>query len=378
MPGRRTHRPRRSICQRQLRLPHSASRLVRWLGIIAVVTATLPTLNCLQRGQVTIVIVYFLLLGMRLIFTGRSPLAQTAGGIMLAIPVVIKIVPILPVAFVLFIQLAGFLWNWWRRHESAVPRGRQFAASSIGFALGLVLFFLLLPAALVGWSANLRHLDTWSDLVLANADSSSATPGFEADTHSVRNQCLGNALYRLGNFAAYMWAGGPEDPLVDDPNPPPRLMDAPVVDTWLLLVRITLMAALLVVGVMLAVQLDARFSQTAGFGLACMALLVVSPVARNHYFILLAPGVLFVPLWLADRGRRRAAMLLAVVPCVLVIMQYLLLPYVGRVGLLGLGTTGWLMAAMVLMVRTDRLRDESADDPDQSGVQRSAPLGYAA
>ena len=68
-----------------------------------------------------------------------------------------------------------------------------------------MLFFLLLPATLVGWNANLRHLDTWSDLVLANAESSTATPGFEKDTHSVRNQCLGNAMYRLGNFGAYMW-----------------------------------------------------------------------------------------------------------------------------------------------------------------------------
>ena len=158
-----------------------------------------------------------------------------------------------------------------------------------GVGLGLVLFFLLLPATLIGWNANLRHLDTWAHLVLSSASQSTASPGFEKDTHSVRNQCLGNALYRLGNFAAYMVAGGPEDPLVDDANPPPRMMDSPCVDRCLLFVRITLLMALLLVGVRLGGHRDVLFCQAAGFGLACAALLVVSPVARNHYFVLLRP-----------------------------------------------------------------------------------------
>ena len=212
--------------------------------------------------------------------------------------------------------------------------------------LGLALFFFLLPAALIGWNANLRHLDTWNHLVLSSAADSSATPGFESDTHSVRNQCLGNALYRLGNFGAYMFAGGPEDPLVDDDNPPPRLMDAPSVNTCLLAVRITLLLGLMLVGLRLAstrwgrhlerggadipvcpsnrrragrdrnvCPAMAALSQAAGFGLACGALLVVSPVARNHYFVLLGPAVLFVPLWLDRMGRHRAAAVLAIVSC---------------------------------------------------------------
>ncbi len=258
----------------------ASSRTVRWLGVIALLTATLPTLNCLQRGQVTVVIVYFLLLGVRLTLTGRSRLAQLLGGIILAVPVVIKIVPILPVGFLLFLQFAGFVQSWWRREESAPRRSGQFAATSLGVALGLVLVFLLVPAMLVGWKANLRHLDTWSELVLANAEDSTATPGFEKDTHSVRNQCLGNALYRLGNFGAYMCANGPEDPLVDGPDPPPRLMDSPSVDPCLLVVRAAMMLTLLLVGLRLAGHRDAGLGQAAGFGLACTALLVVSPVAQ--------------------------------------------------------------------------------------------------
>ena len=55
-------------------------------------------------------------------------------------------------------------------------------------------------------------------------------------------------------------------------------------------------------------------NQAAGFGLACGALLVVSPVARNHYFVLLVPAVLFVPLWFDRLGHHRAAVVLAIVP----------------------------------------------------------------
>ena len=400
--------------------PIGPARWIAWLGAIAVATVALPALNCLQRGQVSIPIVYLLLLGLRLILGGRTYRAAIVGGIVLSLPVAIKIVPILPIAVLLLVQLAGYLVSVTKGlgampttsvGMAPLPRpplGRQLAGSTVGVGLGLALFFFLLPAALIGWKANLRHLDTWNRLVLSSAGSSSATPGFENDTHSVRNQCLGNALYRLGNFGAYVFAGGPEDPMVDDDNPPPRMMDAPSVNRCLLAVRIALLLALMLVGLRLAsyqggadileqgeadipvcpkiadgpgrqerlphllLTLRVRFwrwlgltrsvrsttspllNQAAGFGLACGALLVVSPVARNHYFVLLGPAVLFVPLWLDRMGRHRAAAVLAIVPCVLVLLQYVLLPYVGRIGLLGLGNTAWLMAAMVLMDRASR------------------------
>ena len=337
-----------------------------WLGIIAAAAVALPTLNCLQRGQVSIVILYFLALGLRLILVGRSRLARIAGGVVLALPIAIKIVPILPIAFLLLIQLVGYLRQRRRqptlRHcnGGGISAGMLFSESLLGLVLGLMLFFFLIPASLVGWNANLRHLDTWNHLVLDSACESTATPGFDKDTHSVRNQCLGNALYRLGNFGAYMVAGGPEDLFVDEENPPPRLMDAPIVNTCLLFARMTLLLALFLVGVRLGTHGDSLLGQAAGFGLACAALLVVSPVARNHYFLLFAPAVLFVPLWLDCQGRRRWAIILAITPGLLILLQYVLMPYVGRIGLLGLGTTGWLMAAMVLTVRAASLA-RSAD-----------------
>jgi hypothetical protein len=333
---------------------------LRWLGVMTLAAVALPAMNCLQRGQVTIAVAYLLVLGLRLVLSGRSYPSAIVGGIVLALSVAIKIVPIIPVGFLLFMLLVAYAWKRWHASCEASQIGRQLFGSTLGVGLGLVLFFLLVPASLVGWSANLHHLQTWSDLVLVSAGDSTATPGFDKDTHSVRNQCLGNALYRLGNFGAYMFAGGPEDPLVDDDNPPPRLMDAPSVNTSLLLVRLTLLLALMLAGIRLGMNGHVPLSLAAGFGLACVALLVVSPVARNHYFVLLTPAVLFVPMWFDRLGGRRAATVLAIVPGVLILLQYALLPYVGRVGLLGLGTTAWLLAAMVLTVRACRAVDDRA------------------
>ena len=350
-------------------------RRFRWLGVATLATVTLPALNCLQRGQATVAVVYLLLLGLRLILSGQ-PLQAFLGGLALALSIAIKVVPVMPVAFLLFVLLVRFLRERRQGRPAAAPCGRPMAGAMLGVGSGVVLFLLLLPAALIGWTANVRHLDTWSQLVLSSAAKSTATPGFEEDTHSVRNQCLGNALYRLGNFGAYLFADGPEDPLVDDANPPPRLMDSAVVDKCVLLVRLALLSALLLVGLRLGLRCETTLSQAAGFGVACAALLVVSPVARNHYFVLLAPAVLFVPRWLAGLGHQRAAAVLAVVPAVLIGLQYVLLPYVGRVGLLGLGTTAWLMAALVLMGRTEPIAEGAADEQPirvESTVEPSSP-----
>ena len=99
---------------------------------------------------------------------------------------------------------------------------------------------------------------------------------------------------------------------------------------------------------------------------------------RNHYFLLLAPAVLFVPLWLEGRGARLAAGTLAALPAVLIVTQYVLLPYVGRIGLLGLGTTGWLMAAMVLTMRARASARNLAALPDAPAAPVATTLGKAA
>jgi hypothetical protein len=334
--------------------PLGPFRWLTWLGAIAAMTVALPALNCLQRGQVSIAVLYMMLLGLRWIVESRTSAAIFFGGMLISMSVAIKIVPMLPIAFFLFIQWINDLRQRWQSSDVAALLGRRWAAATAGTIFGLVLFFLLIPAALIGWRANVQHLNTWAQLVLVSASDSTATPGFEKDTHSVRNQCLGNALYRLGNFGEYVLAGGPEDPLVDDDHPPPRMMDAASVNTCLFFVRIAILCTLMLVGFRLSQSNDARLAQVTGFGLACAAMLVLSPVARNHYFVLFTPAALFVPFWFHRMGHRFFAVWMAVVPCVLILLQYVLMPYVGRIGLLGLGMTGWLMASMVVMERISR------------------------
>ena len=81
----------------------------------------------------------------------------------------------------------------------------------------------------------------------------------------------------------------------------------------------------------------------------------------THYFLLLAPAILLVPLWLDRHGRPQAGVVMAAIPPVLSVLHYVLLPYGGRVGLLGFGTTAWLMAAMVLIARTDWALSRTAE-----------------
>jgi hypothetical protein len=357
-----------------------------WLGAATAAAATIPTLNCLQRGQVTVVVLYGMLLGLRLVLCSRTPWGWIAGGIALALPISIKVIPALPVGLLLVMQLVA-TWHNYRQRQPNVQVGGRFAGSAVGLGFGMLLFLFLIPAALIGWNANLRHLSTWSHDVLSSAQHSTTTPGFQNDTHSARNQCLGNAIYRLGNFASYTLAGGPEDPLVDDERMPPRLMDAPVVDHVLLWVRVALLLTVCLTVFQMARGGDLRMPRhtwtgqqvglreadrlitrhgiqdqamppllnlAAGFGLACVAMLVLSPVARGHYFMLWTPAVLFVPLWLDQQKMPRAATAMAVAPAVLTIVHYVLLPVAGRLGVLGIGSTCWLMAAFVLIDRAGR------------------------
>jgi hypothetical protein len=335
-----------------------------WLAVAAVAVALLPTLNCLQRGQVGLVKLYLLLLGLRLLLSGRSYRWWFAGGLVLALPIVLKIIPVLPVGFLFFLQVVEWARSRRRCPVSArtlgqPPAGPRLAASTLGLCCGLVLFFLLVPAALIGWNANLRHLDTWGRFMLTKADNGGMDPR-SGNSHSARNQSLHNALYRLGNFAAYAFTGGPDDRLVEEFHAPQMVMDRPEAEQALLLARAALGLALLALGARLARGDGGRLNLATGFALACVAMLVVSPVARGHYFMFLAPATLLVPLWLDRHGRPRAAAVMALVAPVLPVLHYVLLPYAGRVGLLGLGTTAWLMAVLLLMARTDHLAPPGA------------------
>lgn len=325
-----------------------------WLGAAAVTAAMLPALNCLQRGQVGVAKLYLLLLGFRLLVERRAVVGPLAAGVAFALSITLKITPLIPAAIVV-------LDTWFAACSArAKPAWTRAAALTIGTVGGLAMCLFLLPGMLVGWENNARHLTTWWHEVAARAESTTIDD-FAGDSTTIRNQSLTNAAHHLGNWAHWYFAGGPHD---DGPEQlrrggPGLLMDAPVVEWTLLAARFLAGCVVVAVGARMAWSQD-RLGQAAAFGLACAATLVIFSIARAHYYVLLLPAVTFVCLWLVEQGRQRTAVTLAVVPCVLVIGHYVLLPIAGRVGWLGLGTTLWYAAACWTMLWPARARASQA------------------
>ncbi|HTU23937.1 MAG TPA: glycosyltransferase 87 family protein [Pirellulales bacterium] len=358
----------------------------------AAIAAALPTLNCLQRGQVGIVQLYLLLAGFRLLATADRRGGQAgawravAAGLSLALAVVIKVTAALPVGLLLLERLAHFSCRRsapdctspeppacgeyprgffvlapslalratcvsrhtatkggpaaaWRRRERRGSAG----GLATGLAAGMALWLLVVPALAIGWQRNLDCLARWASLVPTKAIDTG--PGlFAGDSYSVRNQSLVNAVRHLGNWIPEE-SGGPGDRLpFSAPNDAPRAKHNAAVDQVLLAVRL----AVLGTAALAAVWAGRRQLPLAGaavFGLGMVATLVVSPVARTHYFLLVAPAVLFAA-WFVDRaGWPRRAQWLAWTPTVLVVPHYLFPAEAGRIGWLGIGIAVWLIAA---------------------------------
>ena len=328
---------------RSVSLPTGGSNsqlLPVWLFVAAGVTAILPALNCLQRGQMGIALLYPLLLGFRLIVTEKTPRSWFVAGVILALPVALKLTPALPVACVLLVAFvaAGSSRSTLLALPSLWPRALW---SSTGCLAGGILYLLLVPASLVGWEKNLVCLNTWYNKVATKVNDV-RTDDFAEKVDSVRNQSLSNAVFRFGNWVAHEFAGGPDDQVTGKAHGL-MPMDTPLVSQILLALRCLALVALLGVCIRAGHSND-MLMWGAALGLACVATLVVSPVARGHYFVLFLPAALFVPLWLLQCGKPRAAFRAAVVPAVLVAVHYVLLKYAGRIGVLGIGTTLWYFA----------------------------------
>jgi len=415
---------------------------VGFLGTMAFLAALFPTLNCLQRGQVGILKLYLLLLGVRLVWLSAGWVGKTLGGLALAGAIALKLTPALAVGMVLWSQLAAVLAGWWRRrwgqtrtfppvseepvnatthspHFAYIPKTRSgcppisseerpghfrsapspppdqpqgamktppkhlagrsplspglpgsatglrsFTATTVGVGVGLILFFFLVPAGLVGWQKTLEHLAYWAHRVFPSAGEGFPVeaPLWEgpaqddqqrllpANYRTVRNQSLANAMFRLAALTDRLLLGGPDDQQLDYVANAPNRIDTPMYQTVQKASRVIVLVALLLAGGLLGAK-GGMLGQAAAFGLGCVGILVLSPVSWGHYFMLLAPAILLVPLWLLERGWARAAYYLAAVPTVLSILHYSLLELVGRMGLLGLGTAGWLLAACILVFR---------------------------
>jgi len=159
------------------------------IGACAGLTVLLPTLECLQRGQVVIALLYPLLLGFRLTLGGRSWPIWFLGGVVLGWPIVVKLIPALPVAVLLLQHWAASL------APSRSPRSLIRATTvTLGLAVGMFLFTFAIPAACIGWSENLSHFRTWSRKVATSPDLGREIL-IEVDGDS--NQSFSNAAHML-------------------------------------------------------------------------------------------------------------------------------------------------------------------------------------
>lgn len=329
-------------------------RIPTWLGAIAVAAATIPALNCLQRGQVGLVKLYLLLWGFRLIVENRSAWQPVWGGCLLALAVTLKITPIVPACLVAA-QLLLIAW-----HNRQPQFRRAAAGANVGLATGMVLWLLLIPALLIGWQSNLAHLGTWWQAVASRAENASEDD-FAGNSTTFRNQSLANAAYRFGNWSHYMLAGGPNDlgPEQRRKGGSGLLMDGNLATRAIFALRVLAGLLLLAVCYRLSRSGD-RLDQATVFGMACAATLIVFTIARGHYYMLLLPANVFAPLWLVRSGKVRFALLAAVAPLPLVLAHYLALDYAGRVGALGLGTALWYFATCGVMLTAPLMNSAKA------------------
>ncbi len=305
------------------------NKTFRWIQVAALAAILFPILDCLQRGQVGILILYLLLLGLRLVLVGASWWGVVVGGAMLSLAIVFKIIPALPVAFLFLLLMVSRV----QKAENVANSFRLLGAGT-GILVGLFLFFFAVPAMFIGWQSNTAHLKRWSQVIGQQAVEASVEGHF-SNPQSPRNQSLSNALYLTGTQLAY-WAPGIVEPFpwkyteMDG-----RFMASPIVRKTVLVVRVILCLLL----IPLAWKRSGSTSdRLAAFGLACVAMLIVSPVARIHYFMMELPAVLFVSLWVWKHRGPQKAILCAGIPAVLSVMHYMFVTFPQILGFLRLGT----------------------------------------
>jgi hypothetical protein len=319
------------------------------LGVVAcaLLSACLPFLDCMQAGQLGIAILYLLLLGFRLSLRSDGGPRGFLAGLILAVPAVVKVVPALPVACLLLQHWAAAF-----RRRSRPGAWIEATALTAGVSTGVLLLLFAVPASIIGWRANLGHLERWYARIVANER---VGPDANFNIHSYRNQSLGNAIYLLnrGVHGLVRPASG-ATPAADRPE----RVTSPAVPAILA----CLMAVLFVVGASVGSREDPLDRITA-YGLACCASLIVSPLSWGHYYMALAPAALFMPIQLLRRGRSSQARWIAASPPVLIWSYYLAMPYTGGAGLLGLGTTLWFLAACLSLLGSQGVRRSAIARP---------------
>jgi len=337
----------------------SAGGVPRYAIWAAIAVAMLPAMNNMQRGQVDLLKLYLILLGFRLCLTGGTWRAWFGGGVALGAAIVLKLAPLLSAGY-LVLLLAG---RWLRQRQQ--PEAQSFArlaGASGGMFAGVLALLLVIPALFIGWQKNLGYIETFVvERVAKMGDGEATDPA--GNSRTLRNQCLTNSVVRCGNFLSYQFFGGADDRLIDsDPaNCPPMAMDDPGVAVVTLIARLAVIAMLLLAGG-LSVWRGDTLGQVTALTLACVVTLVVSPIGRASYYTEMAPAMIFVPLWLTRAGMPRAARFAAWTPVVIVWLHYCALPIAGRVGLLGLGATYWVLTCLALLAIGRRSAANATDE----------------
>jgi hypothetical protein len=322
------------------RIARTRPENARWFVGCAAMSALLPFLDCMQAGQLGIGILYLLLLGFRLGTQTERWLLRFFGGVILALPAVVKLVPALPVGCLL-------LFRWTRVFRPVSRPGSRVrpAALTLGVLIGACLFIFVVPASLIGWRRNLDYLREWQARVVAN---DRVGPRSNFNIHSYRNQSLANAAYLWDRATARSPHAGPASASL--PDRPERIVHREV--------RVAIgivLAMLLVTGVVLSRGTES-LEQAVAYSLACCATLLVSPLAWGHYYMALVPAVLVVPIWLSSLGMPVLSRVIAVIPPVLSWLYYVAMPYTGGFGLLGLGTTAWFLGVCGLILGLEARR----------------------
>ena len=116
-----------------------------WVAGLACLAVFLPFLDCMQSGQLGIAILYLLILGFRLVLQDQSRSSWFLGGLILALPAVIKLVPSLPVVFLLIQR-----WSAVAKPHSEPRPWAQATTMTAGVFTGVLLFVLAIPASLIG------------------------------------------------------------------------------------------------------------------------------------------------------------------------------------------------------------------------------------
>lgn len=318
----------------------------RWVGLCAGLGVTLPAFDCLQRGQLGVALVYPLLLGFRLVLESRGRRAVWLGGVVLAWPVVVKLLPALPVACLVVQQWASALG---RRRSPGTSETSKALALTAGVASGGILWLLLVPAACLGWDANLGRLRTWVGKVVVNHNVA-REHGFFFD--SVSNQSLYNAAHLLSaqvrgravkrsDYRYWLMADTVTARRRAADHATRRLVHAARAGLLALLGTLTLLSG----------YRGGLGVRAATYGLACLAIVLISPLAWTHYYVVALPALILAPAWLVATGRPRGALVLAALGALPVWIHYLAIRQVGPYGLLGLATTCWFTVACVVVTR---------------------------